>query len=132
MAKSKADRMRVKLREFLPGWTGESWPTLEEFLSETRMRIEVTPSHYYTIRKEIISELGLDEANKGTHQNIPKLNKAADDKVMETLQRRAASLANLMKSSNLEEVTVVRNDDGGFHIEVQQSAPPRKKIALEN
>lgn len=130
--KTKADRLRARLREMLPGWTGESWPTLEEFLTETRMRIEVTPSHYYTLRKEIIEELGLDTANKGTHKNIPKLNKEADDKMMESLQRRAASLANLMKSANLEEVTVVRTDNGGFDIEVQKAPPPRVKITLED
>lgn len=133
MAKSKADRMRAKLREFLPTWTGESWPTLDEFLGETRMRIEVTPSHYYTIRKEIIEELGLGVVvNKGTAKTIAAVNKDADTKMMDTLQKKAAAVAALMGPANLEEVTIVRNDAGGFDIELQHAPPPRTKLTLEN
>lgn len=92
----------------------------------------MSPSHYYTVRKSVIQELGLDNANRGSLQNIAAANSTADDKVMENLQRRAASLANLMKTAGLEEVTVVKNVEGGFDVEYQHAPPPRAKLTLEN
>jgi predicted metal-dependent RNase len=135
-ALTKIEKVRRKLRQILPTWMRDQGraPTLDEFLTEYRLREQLHSSEYSKAKRVVMEELGYAGGDNNFQQlskrvTMKEANAAAESRLQKELMRAAKHILPVMEKGRLEEVTVVF-EDGEARLEFQQAPPPRQKLEL--
>jgi len=137
---TKIEKVRRRLRKIIPEWMKRDGrpPNREEFLTEYRLREELSHPQYSTAKKQVMLELGYEEVNNTAEQvkqakSIAQLNKEGETAINKKLEQAVKHLLPVMEKDRLEEVTVTFDPDTGeVQYEFQAAPPPRQKVTLRS
>jgi hypothetical protein len=130
--RTKADRIRDKLREILPQYT-DRLPTKAEFMEESRLRCEVTDSEYHTYKHQIVEELQA-AANKSREVpvNFQQATAAMDAKQVQALAKLSGQVVELMTKAGLTDLSFSKDHNTGeAEMQYKTLPPPAQTVKLQ-